>query len=167
MNILYHGTNMFFEVPDVNAGREGMDFGKGFYLTPNLESAKKMAKRVARFGGGSEIVLAFEFDEQAARTDGVIKDYPRMDRTWVEFILANRLGNMTAPDHNLDRRYRIVHGYVADDRLMKIIDDYENGDLTIEEVEQKLQRAEFRSFQYSFHNQEDIERYLKPLGEVK
>ena len=25
MNILYHGTNMFFEVPDVNAGREGMD----------------------------------------------------------------------------------------------------------------------------------------------
>ena len=53
-------------------------------------------------------------------------------------------------------RHPIVHGYVADDRLMQIIDDYENGDLTIEEVERRLANAPFRAFQYSFHTPEAL-----------
>lgn len=164
MTVLYHGTNAVFEVPDVEAGREGMDFGKGFYLTPSVESARKMAVRVVKRKGGNETVMVFEFDEEAARRDGAIRDYPTMDRTWVNFVLANRLWDRSAVDHNIDRRYRIVHGYVADDRLMQIIDDYEAGDLTIEEVEEKLRAAQFRSFQYSFHYQEDIAKYLKFKG---
>ena len=40
-------------------------------------------------------------------------------------------------------------------------DDYEAGDLTIEQVEEKLKAAQFKSFQYSFHYQEDIVKYLK------
>ena len=161
MTVLYHGTNEAFEVPDVEAGREGMDFGKGFYLTPSVESARKMAVRVVKRKGGTETVIAFEFDEEQARRDGAIRDYPTMDRTWVNFVLANRLWDRSAADHNIDRRYRIVHGYVADDRLMQIIDDYEAGDLTIEQVEEKLRAAQFKSFQYSFHYQEDIAKYLK------
>ena len=83
MTMLYHGTNVRFETPDVDAGREGMDFGKGFYLTPNLDTAKKQADRVVAYAGGDPIVLAFEFDEDAARRDGVVKDYPVLDRVWV------------------------------------------------------------------------------------
>ena len=83
MTVLYHGTNEVFEVPDVEAGREGMDFGKGFYLTPSVESARKMAVRVVKRKGGTETVIAFEFDEERARRDGAIRDYPTMDRTWV------------------------------------------------------------------------------------
>lgn len=152
MTLLYHGTNRAFEMPDLSAGRAGMDFGKGFYLTPNPATARKMAERVVRFTGeGNPVVLAFEFDEEAARRRSLVRDYPVMDRTWVRFILANRLGDASSADHNLDLRYDIVHGYVADDRLMQIIDDYENGDLTIEEVERKLAAAQFKAFQYSFH----------------
>lgn len=71
-------------------------------------------------------------------------------------IIANRTGDESAADHNLDARYPIVHGYVADDRLMQIIDDYENGDLTITEVERRLDNAPFRAFQYSFHTLEAL-----------
>ena len=166
MTVLYHGTNVRFEIPDVDAGREGMDFGKGFYLTPSLDTAKKQADRVVAYAGGSPVVLAFEFDEDLARRDGVVRDYPLLDRTWVHFVMANRLGDESAADHNLDRRYPIVHGHVADDRLMQILDDYENGDLTIEEVEQKLITAQFKAFQYSFHIPSAI-KYLYPKGEVK
>ena len=166
MTVLYHGTNVSFEMPDVDAGREGMDFGKGFYLTPSLDTARKQADRVVAYSGGCPVVLAFEFDEDAARRDGVVREYPLLDRTWVHFVMANRLGDESAADHNLDRRYPIVHGHVADDRLMQILDDYENGDLTIEDVEQKLIMAHFKAFQYSFHIPSAI-KYLNPKGEVK
>lgn len=166
MTMLYHGTNVRFEMPDVDAGREGMDFGKGFYLTPSLDTARKQADRVVAYAGGSPVVLAFEFDEDAARRDDAVRDYPLLDRTWVHFVMANRLGDESAEDHNLDQRYPIVHGHVADDRLMQILDDYEHGDLTIEEVEQKLIMAQFKAFQYSFHVPSAI-KYLHSKGEVK
>lgn len=165
MTVLYHGTNKPFDIPDVDAGREGLDFGKGFYLTPNVETARRQADRVVSYAGGVPIVLAFLFDEKSARAAGVVKDFPLLDRNWVHFILANRTGDTNAVDHNLDRRYPIVHGHVADDRLMQILDDFENGDLTIEEVEHKLITAQFKAFQYSFHTPESL-AYLSAKGVV-
>jgi hypothetical protein len=41
-------------------------------------------------------------------------------------------------------------------RFQQIIDDYENGDLTIAEVERRLANAPFRAFQYSFHTPEAL-----------
>lgn len=87
----------------------------------------------------------------------MIRDFLLMDRHWVHFIIANRISDVSAEDHNLDLRYPIVHGHVADDRLMQIINDYENGDLTIVEVERRLANAPFRAFQYSFHTQAALE----------
>lgn len=43
-------------------------------------------------------------------------------------------------------------------RFQQIIDDYENGDLTIAEVERRLANAPFRAFQYSFHTPEALAR---------
>ena len=44
---VYHGTNLFsakviqYNGVMLNAQRDLTDFGKGFYVTPNLEQAKK------------------------------------------------------------------------------------------------------------------------------
>ena len=62
MITLYHGSNMAFSVPDLSAGRQGMDFGKGFYLTPNSGTAQKMAER----GRGVKI----EFVKECLRRAG-------------------------------------------------------------------------------------------------
>ena len=161
MVTLYHGTTAEFEVPNLNLSRRGMDFGSGFYATPNRESAERWAKKLAYLRrNGKPTVLAFQFDESGARAAGLVKDFPVMDRAWVNFILANRLEDVSACDNNLDKRYDIVHGYIADDRLMQIIDDYTRGDLSIDEVERRLAVAPVRTIQLSFHT----ERSLSFLG---
>ena len=45
--ILYHGTNVDFESIDLNIGNSFKDFGKGFYLTPDLNTAIRMAQKKA------------------------------------------------------------------------------------------------------------------------
>ena len=40
---LYHGTNTDIEHIDFTISKVGKDFGVGFYLTPDLESAKRQA----------------------------------------------------------------------------------------------------------------------------
>ena len=35
MVTLYHGTTVPFETPELSKSRRGMDFGSGFYATPN------------------------------------------------------------------------------------------------------------------------------------
>lgn len=42
---LYHGTNVKFGLLDPSKSRDGLDFGKGGYLTPDKEQACGMAKR--------------------------------------------------------------------------------------------------------------------------
>lgn len=152
MVTLYHGTTSVFEVPDLNRSRRGMDFGSGFYLTPNRVSAERWAKKLSYLRRTDRpVVLAFQFDEDCARAAGLIRDFPVMNRDWVGFVLANRTEDFGAAVHNLDRRLDIVHGYIADDRLMQIIDDFSRGDLTMEEVEVRLANAPIKTFQYSFH----------------
>jgi len=141
MVTLYHGTVMRFERPDLARSRRGMDFGSGFYATPNREAAVRWASKIAYMHSGTTpVVLAFEFDEASAKNAGLVRDFPVMNRDWVNFVLANRLADIRAADHNLDVRYEIVHGYIADDRLMQIIDDYRHGDLSIDEVERRLSK---------------------------
>lgn len=161
MVTLYHGTTMAFAVPDLSKSRKGMDFGSGFYATPNRESAERWAKKLSYLRRcNTPVVLSFPFDEDGARAAGVVRDFPAMNMDWVRFVLANRLEELTANEHNLDNRYDIVHGYIADDRLMQIIDDYSRGDLTEAEVEFRLAHAPVKTFQYSFHS----ERALTFLG---
>jgi len=154
MVTLYHGTTMAFEVPDLRKSRKGMDFGAGFYATPNRVSAERWAAKMSYLRrGGKPTVLEFQFDEDGARAAGLIKVFPVIDRHWVGFVLANRTEGFDAEDHNLDNRYGIVHGRIADDRLIQIIDDYTHGDLTIEEVEFRLANAPIKTFQFSFHTE--------------
>ena len=34
---LYHGSSVVVQTPDVDHSREKIDFGRGFYVTPNLQ----------------------------------------------------------------------------------------------------------------------------------
>ena len=46
--ILYHGTNADIEEIDLEKGLRHKDFGKGFYLTPDKNTAVRMAQKKAR-----------------------------------------------------------------------------------------------------------------------
>jgi len=43
---LFHGSNIPIEVIDFSFCHKGKDFGRGFYLSDNLEQAEKMADDV-------------------------------------------------------------------------------------------------------------------------
>lgn len=46
---LYHGTNVDFDLIDIEKSNPYKDFGKGFYLTDIKEQAERMALRKVNF----------------------------------------------------------------------------------------------------------------------
>lgn len=149
---LFHGTNVVFDAVDPLKGRRGTDFGQGFYLTPNLESARRMAQRVSTRKGGDAVVLHYSVDEVClSNGDLAVRQFPVVDLAWLRFIVANRYNILTAAEHNLDCRFDVVHGLVADDKVVQILDDLRNEMISEEEALAKLRAAPFQTVQYSFH----------------
>ena len=54
--ILYHGSNIEISQIDIDKGRKGKDFGKGFYLSEDIKQAEKMAS-LTTFRQGHNISL--------------------------------------------------------------------------------------------------------------
>ena len=155
MICLYHGTNVVFDLIDPLKGRRGTDFGQGFYLTPNAESAMRMARRVAMRKGGDPVVLCYEVNEQDF-CGLCVRGFPMIDLAWLRFIVANRYGIFSAAEHNLDRHLDIVHGLVADDKVVQILDDLRQELISENEALDKLRAAPFQTVQYSFHTERAV-----------
>lgn len=153
MIYLYHGTDKAFEVPIPEKGRKGTDFGQGFYLTPDFTSAENMAHRVARRKNTAEsVVMCYAVDENLLASANLhIRSFTRIEPEWLRFVVANRYFQQNAADHNLDKRWDVVHGYIADDRIVKLLDAFVKGLTTEEDVLRALRSARFKSVQYSFH----------------
>ena len=154
MIYLYHGTDLEFDIPIPEKGRRGTDFGQGFYLTPHLESAVNMARRVARRKNSLEsVVMSYSLDENQLVSAGLrIRSFLNIEPDWLRFVVANRYFQQDAPDHNLDKRWDVVHGFIADDRIVRLLDSLVKGSTTEEEVLKTLRTAQFKSVQYSFHS---------------
>lgn len=163
---LFHGTNVVFDVVDPLKGRRGTDFGQGFYLTPNQESAKRMAQRVATRKGGGAVVMHYGVDESClSNGDLSVRQFPVIDLSWLRFIVANRYNLLSAAEHNLQRRFDIVHGLVADDKVVQILDDLRNEMISEEDALARLRAAPFQTVQYSFHTERAV-AYLNRLEVV-
>ena len=60
---LYHGSNIKVEIPKILNNFRRLDFGKGFYLTTDLEQAKKWATITTnRRNTGKAVVNVYEID---------------------------------------------------------------------------------------------------------
>ena len=53
---VYHTSRYIIETPDVKHSRDLLDFGKGFYITPLVEQAKKNTLNVF-FSKGKRRIL--------------------------------------------------------------------------------------------------------------
>ena len=153
MITLYHGSNCDVTKPIPMKGRRGTDFGQGFYLTPDMDSARSMASLVTRRqGDGIKTISVFEFDIDAASIAGLaIRQFESMDADWMSFVLANRCFDRSAPDHNIDQLYDVVIGFIADDKIRNMIRLYRSGLMKQDDVLKTMQEAPWRVVQYSFH----------------
>ena len=144
--ILYHGTNQDFETIDLTHGFRYKDFGKGFYLTPDRNTAVRMAQKKARLFGGSATLITYELDDVFMQSGLNVKIFPEKACVeWLLFIDANRDRNVKKPVHNYD----IVVGPIADDGVVLQLTNYREGFYSPELVADLLQDR-FLDQQYYF-----------------
>ena len=134
--ILYHGTNANIETIDLSKGLRYKDFGKGFYLTPNRETALRMAKKRALLFGGVASLITYELDESALQSDLKVIVFPEKATVeWLLFVDANRDRNNRQAIHDYD----IVIGPIADDGVVLQLTNYREGIYTPDEAARLLQ----------------------------
>jgi hypothetical protein len=158
---------MEINVIDLAKCRPFKDFGKGFYTTPLPEQAIAMAKRTVRiYRNGSPCVTEFYFDEKWLHSNEYkIKNFKEPNADWAKFIVNNcnpHFKNISDPECNMDCKYDVVIGPVANDDIAALIDVYLAGILSDEALIKELTFRDL-SEQLSFHTVKGIS-LLKKSG---
>ena len=153
--ILYHGTNEEINTIDLNRGLRHKDFGKGFYLTPDRNTAIRMAQKKARLFGGSATLITYELEDAAMQSDLKVKIFPEQASVeWLMFVDANRDRKSIAPIHDYD----IVVGPIADDGVVLQLTNFREGIYTPEQAAAQLQ-DKYLDQQYYFGTEQAL-RFL-------
>ncbi len=157
--ILYHGTNVTFEQIDLDKSKPYKDFGKGFYLSADLQQAKELAQARVELTGGEPVILSYDFDESLL-TSGMLKVKRFEDYTqeWAEFILANRNRSSAGTAHDYD----VVVGPIANDRVGIQLWKYLNQDIDMDTLIRRLRYMKGVTIQYYFGTERAI-KYLHKL----
>lgn len=107
--VLFHGSNVIVEKPQILQDGFYKDFGYGFYCT----RFEKQAKRWALTKRKKHIVNEYIYDES---TELNIKKFDSMTEEWLQFVVDCRRG--------IKHDYDIVEGAMADDTIWDYIEDY-------------------------------------------
>ena len=109
------------ERPVCMFGRENLDFGRGFYVTPLLKQASDWAAATAKRRNSSALINVYSLDREAVIKEGKCRIFNAYDHEWLDFIVASRRGlNPAAP-------YDYIEGGVANDRVIDTINLYMAG----------------------------------------
>ena len=128
--ILYHGTNIDFNVIDLDKSNKYKDFGQGFYLTDIRSQAEELAAKKSRLFGGYPVIQEYEFDENMLQANDLqVLIFSSPSPSWAEFIFNNRNRHI-----QFSHDYDIVIGPIADDGVAYLLGRYEEGTLTIDEL---------------------------------
>ena len=165
--ILYHGSNTEIMEIDLSKCRPYKDFGTGFYLTAFKEQAVRMAKNRAALYGGNPVITVFEVDDNIMEMPELNTRSFSLSPTveWARFIVNNRskeFNDYESPDCNIDCKYDIVFGPVADDAVAATIRRFLGEKLDEEGLRKRLTYKEL-SNQYSFHTERAVS-HLRKVG---
>ena len=118
--IVYHGSDVIIEKPDINHSFRPLDFGKGFYVTANLEQATRWAKRKSDINNKSQCYVNV-YDLSEFGTAYKVKRFSDDLREWIDFVCDCRDGK------NDYSNYDVIEGKVADDKVFRVVDLYHSG----------------------------------------
>lgn len=130
--MLYHGSYCEVREPDLSKCALNKDFGKGFYLTSDIDQAKAFSKistvKAKRHGLVPEecingVVSSFLFRKT---TDLEIKIFENADVEWLRNIVGHRINNDVALLSD-DEKYDIIAGKIANDSTNATLIAYMNG----------------------------------------
>ena len=144
--ILYHGSYLEIDKPDLMHSRDNVDFGKGFYTTPIYEQAVKWSGKFKRRGQNG-IVSKYEFDMENTKDWKILK-FDTYSEEWLDFILNCRRGKDVSD-------YDIIMGGVANDKVFNTVELYFEGLIDKKEALNRL-RYEKTNLQVCFRTVEVI-----------
>jgi hypothetical protein len=150
--ILYHGSHLAVEKPDIAFSRDNVDFGKGFYTTPVREQAENWARRFFRTKGVALLSL-YEVDDTALRAFASVREFQTYSEDWLDFIASCRRGENIG-------NYDVVIGGVANDKVFNALQLYFDGLVDKTEAIKRL-RYEKPNCQYCFRTQFVMDGFLK------
>lgn len=145
--ILYHGSKVIVESPEIRIQRFNKDFYFGFYCTLLPEQAIRWAVRFDGVGYLNE----YQYVENPLLK---IKIFPEMTEEWLDFIAACRTGK----PHDYD----IVEGPMADDTIFNYVQNFVDGKIS-REAFWNLAKFKKPTHQISFHTARALTtlRFLK------
>jgi len=154
---LYHGTNTPFTHIELAKSRPNKDFGRGFYLSADLQQAVQMAQHKSLQEGGTPVVQAYRFDERLL-SNGELKvlRFDSYNEEWVRFILRNRTNTSSEPCHDYD----IVIGPIADDKVGVQLFRYLNRYISIKKLIANLKYKKMTE-QYFFGTERAIRHLIR------
>jgi len=153
--ILYHGSYLEIQKPDISFSRTNVDFGKGFYTTPIREQAISWSNRF-KLKHGQSVVSAYEADENLLMRDTSVLEFKAYCDDWLDFIVSCRRGENIGD-------YDIVIGGVANDKVFDTIHLFFDGLIDKAESIKRLS-YEKPNIQYCFRSQAAIDKYLTFLS---
>ena len=151
--LIYHGSFMSVEKPEIRIPNRNHDFGIGFYATTNEEQAMKYAKIVYNREGGVPTVSSYEFDYEKAKQDLKIKTFASSNEEWFDFVCDKRMGRYKGDE------YDIIYGPVANDQVYLCFAGFLAGTSTREETLKKLNNNKLYN-QFTFCNEQAL-TYVK------
>ena len=118
---VYHGSYTEVRTPDLNKCKEGKDFGKGFYITTDIEQAKDFAKKVAiRYGKPNGVLNTYllnNFDNIS------VYRFRSANQSWLDCVVGNRNSDYNSLSLKW-KDYEVIIGKVADDDYQRVINRY-------------------------------------------
>lgn len=148
--ILYHGSTVLVDKPEIRIGEVYLDFGIGFYTTTSYDQAERWAKiKMRRTNADVGYVSVYELDIDAARKELDIDEFKNADENWLKFVVNNRNGAA----FNIIKDIHI--GPVADDNIYQTIRLFETGAFDAEYTVKKL-KTEVLQDQWALHTKKAL-----------
>ncbi len=145
--IIYHGSTVLVEKPEIRISNSFLDFGIGFYTTTSEHQAERWARiKMRRESKNIGYVSIYEFDFDLAQEQAEVYRFAHADMEWLQFVVRNRRGEV--PQKTFD----MYIGPVADDNVYRSIRLFETGVLDSDETVKRL-KTEVLQDQWTFHTE--------------
>ncbi len=131
--ILYHGSYIVVDKPDLSQCRKGKDFGQGFYLTTSKAQAIKFVKTSIKKAISDKIISAdtatgYISMYKSKTIDGLkVFEFTNADSEWLHCVIAHRKLGSVAGEIEKYKDFDIISGKIANDTTNTVITAYMDG----------------------------------------
>lgn len=130
---VYHGSYAIVDKPSLDMCRPGKDFGLGFYVTTDIDQAKRFVKlSVGKAQKNGEVpknidkgyVNCYEIANLGKISHF---EFSGANRDWLHCVAAHRKGLVLPNELEKWKEYEIIVGKIANDNTNRVITGYING----------------------------------------